>query len=81
MQEWDPIGVRDVPQARGEYDSYVGHIYTMLMGEHASAEAIAAHLDDIAIRHMGFSPTPGSAEHSRRVAEILMNFRSSFELY
>ena len=22
MQHWDPIGVNDVPEARGEYDAY-----------------------------------------------------------
>ncbi|MBV9829412.1 MAG: hypothetical protein JO001_27655 [Alphaproteobacteria bacterium] len=81
MQEWDPIGVRDVPQAQDEYDSYVGHIYTMLMGERASADAIAAHLDNIATHRMGLLPTTEGMEHSRRVAETLVNLRPQFEAY
>ena len=42
MHEWDPIGVRDVPQAQDEYDSYVGRVYVMMMDERATHEAIAA---------------------------------------
>ena len=30
LKEWDPIGVKDVPQAQDEYDSYAPHIYTLL---------------------------------------------------
>jgi hypothetical protein len=31
MREWDPIGVRDVPQAQDEYDSYISQVYGMLI--------------------------------------------------
>lgn len=28
--EWDPVGVNDVPEARDEYDSYLGTVYWLL---------------------------------------------------
>jgi hypothetical protein len=33
MHEWDPIGVRDAPEAQDEYDAYVGRVYVMLVDE------------------------------------------------
>jgi hypothetical protein len=30
LEDWDPIGIRDVPQASDEYDSYVMPIYGIL---------------------------------------------------
>jgi hypothetical protein len=30
LKEWDPIGVKDVPEAQDEYDAYAPHIYTLL---------------------------------------------------
>jgi hypothetical protein len=40
MREWDPIGVRDAPEAQDEYDSYVGKAYVMLMDEGATVNMI-----------------------------------------
>jgi len=31
IQDWDPIGVQEIPGAQGEYDSYVHQIYLMLI--------------------------------------------------
>jgi hypothetical protein len=31
MQDWDPIGVKEIPEAQDEYDSYVPAIYSMLI--------------------------------------------------
>ena len=81
MQEWDPIGVRDVPEAQDEYDRYADKAYIMLMDERATATAIAAYLDEIATRHLGFLPRPEGAENCRRVADFfLVNLRPQFEL-
>ncbi len=30
LHDWDPIGVSDVPEAKDEYDSYVGGIHRLL---------------------------------------------------
>ena len=52
MEEWDPIGVRDAPEATGEYDAYVGGVYRLLASG-ASTESIAEHLAAIERDHMG----------------------------
>lgn len=31
MEEWDPIGVSDIPEAADEYDGYVPTIYKLLI--------------------------------------------------
>ena len=46
LRDWDPMGVSDIPEAHGEYDSYVGPIYRLLV-EGASAETLGAHLQQI----------------------------------
>lgn len=46
LHEWDPIGVRDVPEAQDEYDSYVGGVYRLLASG-ASEDEIVDHLWNI----------------------------------
>ena len=55
LKEWDPIGVADVPQARDEYDSYVGQIYAMLI-RHEARHALVDHLWQVETVHMGPGP-------------------------
>lgn len=31
LKEWDPIGVRAIPEAQDEYDAYVPTLYSMLI--------------------------------------------------
>jgi hypothetical protein len=81
MREWDPIGIADIPQAKGEYDSYVAEAYVMLMDKMATAEAIAAYLLDIATRHMGLSHTARLMDCSERTAKRLLALRSEFETH
>jgi len=52
MEEWDPIGVNDVPEAADEYDGYIGGIYALLR-DGASDERIAQHLSEIETKTMG----------------------------
>jgi hypothetical protein len=54
LREWDPIGVRDIPEAQDEYDGYVGGVYRLLANG-ASVEEIAAHLASIQRDSMGIS--------------------------
>ena len=68
---WDPIGVSDVPQARGEYDGYVGQIFTLL-NSGASASEISTHLESIAVELMGLS---SCKERSDEVANVLTDWR------
>lgn len=46
VEEWDPIGVRGVPQAVDEYDRYIGRLHRILVGSR-SADEIAACLATI----------------------------------
>jgi hypothetical protein len=43
FEQWDPIGVRDEPAARDEYDGYVHGVFRLLL-EGASEQQIARHL-------------------------------------
>ena len=43
MEVWDPIGVKSEPNAKGEYDSYVGGVYTLLTDK-ATESQITEHL-------------------------------------
>jgi hypothetical protein len=40
MQDWDPIGVADVPEAQDEYDSYVGPVYRLLVSGASDTELV-----------------------------------------
>jgi hypothetical protein len=81
MDEWDPIGVRDAPEAQDEYDRYVAEVYVMLMDQRATPGAIAAHLYDRAINYIGVPDRPEVFERSRRAAELLTALRPSFETH
>jgi hypothetical protein len=52
VEEWDPIGVGGVPEAIDEYDSYIGRLYSILVGSR-SADEIAACLANIESEEMG----------------------------
>ena len=43
LRYWDPIGIRDVPEAQDEYNSFVGPIYRLLASG-ASTDQVAKHL-------------------------------------
>jgi hypothetical protein len=76
MRDWDPIGVRDVPQAQDEYDSYVAKAYVMLVDETATVDDLARYLASIE-EYMGLTATTRSAERCRRVAEALVALKPS----
>ena len=57
MERWDPIGVKDAPEAASEYDGYRGAVIQLLRGG-ASPERIAAHLAEVQETRMGISATP-----------------------
>ncbi len=68
---WDPIGVAGAPQARDEYDGYVGPVFTLLRSG-ATAPEISAHLERIADERMGL---PGRKERSDKAAAVLTEWR------
>jgi hypothetical protein len=58
LEDWDPIGVRDEPNAQDEYDGYVGRIYRVL-ARGASQLQVAEELATIE-RRMSFKTEPGA---------------------
>ena len=54
LDKWDPIGVRDVPEAQDEYDGYVGGVYRLLTTG-VSVPELAEHLVRIERDSMGLS--------------------------
>jgi hypothetical protein len=54
MDVWDPIGVKDEPNAQDEYDGYLGGVYELLVSG-ASDDNIAEHLWRIVTERMELS--------------------------
>lgn len=52
LNDWDPIGIKDVPVAQNEYDSYVGVIYRMIASQ-SQAKEVAEYLIKIEVEEMG----------------------------
>lgn len=59
MDTWDPIGVKDEPNAQDEYNAYIGDIYELLISQ-APDSKIAEYLYSVAHDRMGFSSTAAS---------------------
>jgi hypothetical protein len=51
MDVWDPIGIKDEPNAQDEYDGYLGGVYELLVSG-AADEDIADHLWRIVTERM-----------------------------
>jgi hypothetical protein len=71
MNEWDPIGVRGMPEAADEYDRYVGVVGAMLR-EGSGADAIAHYLTTVRVERMGLGPGEARADQERSVAARLV---------
>jgi hypothetical protein len=66
--DWDPIGVADIVD--GEYDMYIGHIYSLL-AMNGGEQAIADHLLWIEVNRMGLAGSP-----KERLLEVAASLRS-----
>lgn len=55
---WDPIGLNDDPESRGEYETYAPKIAGMIISKKSSRE-IAVELDRIQVAEMGLPASPG----------------------
>jgi hypothetical protein len=53
LEVWDPIGVKDEPNAQDEYDGYIGKLYELLVSQAADSE-LAKYLHWVAHDRMGF---------------------------
>jgi hypothetical protein len=63
LTDWDPIGIRDVPQAQDEYDEYAPGIAELLRSG-CDADRIAAYLLQIETKAMRLSPDPARAQRA-----------------
>jgi hypothetical protein len=68
MDQWDPIGVKEYPEAADEYDGYIGGVYGLL-SRGATDQELADHLSKIETEHMGLSR---QANQSRLLAVALV---------
>jgi hypothetical protein len=71
LQEWDPIGVRGVPAASDEYDSYVPPLVKMVMSKKSLGE-LAEYLLKVEKTEMGLH---GDNNRARSVAARLLQLR------
>jgi hypothetical protein len=69
LVEWDPIGIRDVPQAADEYDGYAPPIVRMLAIGTSAAE-LSGYLLEIETDALGLE---GDSARARQVAERLLS--------
>jgi hypothetical protein len=58
MEEWDPIGVKDMPEAEDEYDSYIGGMFELLERK-APGHELAEYLRRIEIDRIGLANASG----------------------
>jgi hypothetical protein len=70
LKDWDPIGVKDVPEARDEYSGYVGPIYELL-NSGAAEEKVFEYLWWTETDQMGLRGDRSATEaFARRLLEI-----------
>jgi hypothetical protein len=75
---WDPIGVAGTPEARDEYQSYLPHVFSLLI-QHAPDSEITAFLTKIETETMGLSGSRRAQKHAAEVTQILTRYRDVFQ--
>jgi len=76
-EEWDPIGINDMPEARDEYSSYTPQIFSLAM-HGASNEDIAEKLKRIEIDWIGLaSNADGNMEWATKILQATLDFKST----
>jgi hypothetical protein len=75
LRDWDPIGIKEVPEAQDEYDSYVLKICGMLR-EGCSSDELYRHLRWIESEHMGLD---GDESYTSTIAKKLMGLQEAHE--
>lgn len=68
---WDPIGVREVPQARDEYQDYLPQVFKRVI-EASDPATIAEYLLSVESERMGFTPNEKSRKEALRIARLLI---------
>ena len=77
MNKWDPIGISNVPEAKGEYDSYVNEIVSLL-DQGAGLEDVISQLHQIESEMMGLPSVPRIYARSAAIQIVSeWNFRKN----
>lgn len=75
-EEWDPIGINDMPEARDEYSSYTPQIFSLAI-HGASNEDIAEKLRRIEIDRMELgSNTDRNMELAAKILQAALDFKA-----
>jgi hypothetical protein len=69
---WDPIGIRSVPEARNEYESYVPQVISLL-DRGASESEIKEYLTSISTETIGLSATDAAAKIDGDISKVLLD--------
>ena len=75
---WDPIAVREVPEARDEYRAYLPQVFKLVLNAEDSDE-IADYLIEIESASMGYSATEATSAGAVKIAELLIEHRDWIE--
>jgi hypothetical protein len=75
LNEWDPIGISDVPEAQDEYDSYVPGIHKMLISRSTEQE-VFEYLWVIETQHMGLL---GNRRNTEEISKKLLHLVDEIE--
>jgi hypothetical protein len=75
LDEWDPIGVADVPEAQDEYDSYIHSIYALLI-HHEGERKLFDYLWDIETKDMELY---GNRIRTEKVVNSLLRLRQEMD--
>ena len=67
MEDWDPIGVRGIPEAKDEYDAYASNVYRLLIHRAPEVE-LFEYLWWVETKHMGL---PGDRQRTQIIARKL----------
>jgi len=68
---WDPICVSGVPQARGEYYSYLPQVFGLLR-DGGDEQTIASYLSEVTSERMGLT---SNLERDLEVARVLLEWK------
>jgi len=71
---WDPIGIKNEPQAQNEYDSYIPAILQLVQVQ-ATIETLASYLYGIETQWMGLR---GNRDHAQIIAQFLSATYSTY---
>lgn len=65
LENWDPIGVRDEPQAQDEHDMYIGDIYELLLRKAPEDEILW-----VATERMGFAQWQVNSKNAKAACAL-----------